>query len=209
MKTIAAVSAFIAGLFLIAFSQYEKKQEAWALSTLKVTTDSGHGSAVHIGNGYILTAAHVVGNLGKVGVVASHNGSEPADVLWINRAYDVALLKSDSLNGVASSPLSCRQTDIGQSVRAAGNPGPLEFITSWGRVSSNELQRGPWRSSIIVDMTIAPGSSGGPIFDTRGNVVGLVVGIALMNHGFSSSAIPLTYAVPSKSICHLLARNSS
>lgn len=209
MKKLLAVSIFLAGLFLILSSQYEKKKDVWALSTLKIITSTGHGSGVHIGNGYILTAAHVVAGDQSVRVMASHNGEEPADVLWVNKAHDVALLRSDYLKGVDSSPLSCKPLGVGQSVKATGNPGPLEFITSWGRVSSDEAKRGNWKSSIIVDLTIAPGSSGGPLFDTRGNVVGLVVGIALTTIGFSSAPIPYSYAVPSTAICFLLARNSS
>lgn len=143
MKKLLAVSIFLAGLFLILSSQYEKKKDVWALSTLKIITSTGHGSGVHIGNGYILTAAHVVAGDQTVKVMASHNGEEPADVLWVNKAHDVALLRSSSLQGVDTSPLSCNQTGVGQSVRATGNPGSLEFVTSWGRVGSNEATRGP------------------------------------------------------------------
>lgn len=209
MKKLAAISAFIAGLFLIAFSQYETKQEAFALSTLKIVTENGHGSGVHIGNGYVLTAAHVIRDADSVKVTASHGGQEPADVLWTNKAYDVALLHADHLIGVAASPLSCRQTGVGQSVKATGNPGPLEFVSSWGRVSSSELKRGPWGSTIIIDVTIAPGSSGGPVFDVKGNVVAIIVGVAMMSDGFNRSAIPLSYAVPATAVCKMLARNSS
>lgn len=209
MKKLLAVSIFLAGFIAILSSQYEKKQETFALSTLKIITNTGHGSGVHIGNGYILTAAHVVDGSASIRVRATHNGEEPAELLWLNKAHDVALLRSDHLKGVDSSPLSCKPVGVGQSVKATGNPGPLEFITSWGRVSSDEAKRGNWKSSIIVDLTIAPGSSGGPVFDTHGNVVGLVVGIALMSHGFSSSAIPYSYVVPGQAICSLLARNSS
>jgi S1-C subfamily serine protease len=198
MKKLLAVSIFLAGFIAILSSQYQKKQETFALSTLKIITSTGHGSGVHIGNGYILTAAHVVDGSESIRVRATHNGEEPAELLWLNKAHDVD-----------SSPLSCKPLGVGQSVKATGNPGPLEFITSWGRVSSYEAKRGNWKSSIIVDLTIAPGSSGGPVFDTRGNVVGLVVGIALMSHGFSSSAIPYSYVVPGSAICSLLARNSS
>lgn len=199
-----AISAVIA--FLVVH-QSHKKRDAFALSTLKVKVGEGHGSGVHTGNRYIITAAHVVGKAKTATVTASHGGAETADVLWANEKYDIALLRARALTGVDVSRLNCTSSaNVGQAIIAVGNPGPLEFISTFGRVSSGLKHGEHWADFIIVAMAVAPGMSGGPIIDERGSVSGIVVGVALSPMGYSASMVPLAYVVPSKTVCSLLAR---
>lgn len=178
-----------------------------AISTVLVSDGNGHGSGVHIGQGYILTAAHVVKGHDSMEIKDSAGNTQKGVVLWLNEVYDVALIHIDNSDGIHASPLICTPTfAVGDDVQAVGNPLNLEFIHTWGRVASNVGERGPWKSSLIVDMTIAPGMSGGPVLNKAGEVIGLAVGIAVLPSGFSQSALAISYVVPSSAVCNLLAR---
>jgi S1-C subfamily serine protease len=192
------VTVFAIGYFLVTW-QTDKKKDAWALSTIMVRAGLGHGSGVQIAPGLFLTAAHVIEN-GKPVAVASDGREAPADVLWVSKAYDVALIRAAGLTKTSVSPLHCEAVSTGLRVKAIGNPGPFQFAHSWGRVAIGEPEeRDRWKSTIIVDVTAGPGSSGGPVFDMRGRVIGLVVAYAPSYPGFM-------LVVPASVVCDLTAR---
>jgi S1-C subfamily serine protease len=177
-----------------------------ASPTVLVKVDGGHGSGVHIGNGYIVTAAHVVGDSPGAVVKDDTDTSQIGTVLWVNKAYDLALIRIDRPE-MRSAPLVCKpRLTVGDELQAVGNPLSLQFIHTWGRVASYVAERGPWKSSVIADMAVAPGMSGGPVFDRSGGVVGIVVGTAAVPMGMSASLVPITYFVPSSAVCGLMAR---
>lgn len=200
--TISAIIAFLA------VYQTHKKRDAFALSTLKIMAGEGHGSGVHTGNRFIVTAAHVVGSNKEVKVKATHGGESIADVLWVNKAHDIALLRAREMIGVAVSRLSCNPVEIGQKIEAIGNPGPLEFIHAFGQVSSGVTSNDHWKEFYIAAMAVGPGMSGGPVINERGQVVGIVVGVALTPIGFGASTLSLAYVVPAKTVCALTMRHA-
>lgn len=177
-------------------------------STVKVIVGDGHGSGVHIGNGYIVTAAHVVRDKDQVKIKADDGGTVTAPVLWRNRNYDIALVrlapKAAARLDVAD--LSCRVPAVGESVEAFGNPNDVEFLRNIGHVSGRMRQAGPWAEVVVLDMTIAPGMSGGPVLDQHGRVVAISVGVSISSIGFMPSMVPIAFAVPGRTVCHLLAR---
>lgn len=197
--------ALLVAVALIAGGLYSTLPAAAPLpgSTVKIVMGQGHGSGVHIGNGYIVTAAHVVGD--KVPTIKADDGTEqPATVLWTNKAHDIALLRTDAT--MAVSPLDCRVAGYGEAVTAKGNPGPLEFITATGRVAGVEREFGPWARVLPVDMTIVMGMSGGPVLASDGRVVGISVGVLLAQVGFSPSLTGFGAIVPSAVVCDLMGR---
>lgn len=210
---LCAIASAIIAFLLVA--QAGAKRTALAKSTVRIQVAQGHGSGVHIGNGYILTAAHVVGLEKSVQIKNSLGSNGWADVLWTNEAHDVALLRFHS-NALAPgdsglwavSRLNCSDKPaIGQHIEAIGNPGSLNFVHSWGRVAGPIQTLFNWQVAFIADLGIAPGSSGGPVIDEQGRVVGIVVGISLTHFGWTPSATNFSVIVPSNGgICQLLAR---
>lgn len=179
-----------------------------AESVVKVKDGAGHGSGVHIGNGYVLTAAHVVRDKKTMTLRVASGAEATAEVLWSNSEYDVALLHTGApLKG--SSHLQCREPEVGEDVSAIGNPIGFEFVSAFGRVSGAAREYKPWKSVMITDMTTVMGQSGGAIFDAKGNVVGIVVGVGVMPLPAGFFLVPsLTgygIAVPGDVICRLMA----
>jgi S1-C subfamily serine protease len=172
-----------------------------ASSHVKVLPEKGHGSGTHIGNGYVLTAAHVVGKATTVTVQGDNGASFEAEVLWANHAYDVALLRVDAGAALGVTPLSCAPNFAGQKVRAFGNPQMWEFVYTSGEVIGPPREHGPWASVLPMDMTIIPGQSGGALV-ADGHVVGIAVGVMVQGYGLAG----VSYAVPAKIACDLMGR---
>lgn len=106
----AACEVLCVCLFLcvLQFLHIKTSTEPEGSSVVKVIVGNGHGSGVNIGDGYIVTAAHVVGNEKVVRV----KGRWPfaifetdAEVLWSNPAYDVALLRIGGAHGLVPASL--------------------------------------------------------------------------------------------------------
>lgn len=172
--------------------------------SVEITIGNTIGSGVNIGNGYVITAAHVVGDSDKATVKDDAGHDHAGKVLWANKSYDVALIHTDDAMNAAS--LDCAATSIGESIYTLGNPMGVESITSWGHVAGKARKWGPWPSVIFTDLSIAPGNSGGAVFDEQGRVVGIAVGVMLARLGVLPTMTGFSTVVPSTVICELLAR---
>lgn len=203
-----AAIALVAVFFCVAAPALPSATPSTQLAgaTVRVFHGTSHGSGVHIGRGLILTAAHVVKDQTTVQIKTDAGVETTAEILWASAEHDVALLRDADLSAAAAR-LDCRATKVGEPVSAVGNPGPLEFVTTWGRVAAVERARADWKSTIIIDTTVAPGMSGGPLFDRYGHVIGIVVGVQISGSSpFGISVVPISYIVPSTDVCRLLAR---
>lgn len=178
-------------------------------TVVKVHSEHGHGSGVHIGGGIVITAAHVITN-GVKNVRFQDGASYAATVLWSNTAYDIAAIRFDNVDRPTSS-LDCRAPKDGEFVAARGNPAELEFVTTRGYVAGNvRAINGFWTEAIVVDISGAGGLSGGPIFDEADHVVGIIAGMQLSQVGGeafkSTTATGLMMAVPASAICMMMGR---
>lgn len=178
-------------------------------TAVRIQTSQWHGSGVNLGNGFILTAGHVSEN--AEGLVVKTEGGQvhKADVLWFNHAFDVSLIYAEDMRDDPGAALSCSATYVGQPVTIIGNPLDTDFAQSWGRVSGfgktglEDMDgRGLWHELVTLDITAAPGVSGGPVYDSRGEVVGILVAGAVSLRG----TFGYSYMVPSTAICHVLGR---
>lgn len=200
-----SIAVALVAIIALVFGAYAYTPAATPLpgSTVKIVMEQGHGSGVHIGNGYIVTAAHVVGD--KTPRIKLDDGSDQeAVVMWTNKAHDIALLRTASTMG--ASALDCRVAANGEHVTAKGNPTVLEFVSSAGRIAGTEREFGPWARVLPVDMTIVMGMSGGPVLARDGRVVGISVGVLVAPVGFAASLTGFGAVVPSAAVCELLAR---
>ncbi len=189
-------AAVLAVALLLCGCKHEAKLPG---SVVKVNLTQGHGSGVHIGGGYILTAAHVAGDQNQVGIETDDGNKGTAEVIWGAKAYDVALLHTDTK--LEASALSCRAYPIGTRVRAIGNPGDIDFYSTWGRIGGGRKPDENWKSVISVDLTLLPGMSGGGLFDKDKMLIGILVGVMVMG-----APVPIGYVVPSTAFCGMLGR---
>lgn len=176
------------------------------LPTVKIVKTNGHGSATNIGNGYFITAAHVVGSDVNVDIKTSSGATSQAEVIWSSTKYDVALMRS-AIEGVGIADLECRTPQRGESIRLSGNPINLEYIDTYGVVAGDAMfDVGPWSESIPINAAIAPGMSGGGAFDNDGDLIGVNVGVMVMQVGMGGGPVGLGYVVPSSVVCMLMGR---
>jgi hypothetical protein len=157
------------------------------------------GSGALVGaNGLIITCAHVL-NTSDLRVVVLENGKAveyPAEVVFTNQQNDVALIKVPKLkNTVWANVRLTNETAKGERIVAIGNPslggGLLNTNGVTQGIVSNPLLEDGALTRIVGDITIASGSSGGPIFSLEtGELVGVVQAVTqsgLNNSGVSSS----------------------
>lgn len=168
---------------------------------IKIIGASGTGSGVHIGNGYILTAAHVATMNNELSAKDALGRTHKLTLLWANTSKDIALLKITEADEMASAKLSCDAPVVGTHVRAYGNPMDVENVYASGTIVGAPMTRGPWESIMTLDLTIVPGMSGGALVNDAGDIVGIDVGVMVYGAltGFG-------YAVPSQVACDLLGR---
>ncbi|XYJ11724.1 DegQ family serine endoprotease [Telluria sp. B2] len=149
-------------------------------------------------DGVILTNAHVVKGASEVTVKLADRREFRAKVLGSDPATDVAVLKIDAKN-LPTVPLgNARNLQTGEWVLAIGSPFGLESTVTAGVVSATGRSL-PSDSSvqfIQTDVAVNPGNSGGPLFNTRGEVVGINSQIYSQTGGYQglSFAIPIDVA---------------
>lgn len=132
------------------------------------------GSGFVVGRNIIATNLHVIngGTSGAAKIVGQSTEIDIEGVLAVDELHDLALLKTRTSAPplkISTGPLP----EIGDPVYAIGNPQGLEGTFSQGIVSAlRSMPSGRW---IQISAPISPGSSGGPVLDANGDVVGIAV----------------------------------
>ena len=147
-------------------------------------------------DGYILTNAHVARDADKIIVRLSDQRERPAKVIGVDELTDVALLKIEGENLPAVKIGDSDALDVGEWVLAIGSPFGLEHTATQGIVSAvgRNLPTGAYVPFIQSDVAVNPGSSGGPLFNLRGEVVGINSQIYSSTGGYMG----LSFAIPIK-----------
>ena len=150
-------------------------------------------------DGYILTNAHVARDADKIIVRLIDQRERPAKVIGVDELTDVAVLKIEGENLPAVKIGDSDTLEVGEWVLAIGSPFGLEHTATQGIVSAvgRNLPSGSYVPFIQSDVAVNPGSSGGPMFNLRGEVVGINSQIYSSTGGYMglSFAIPIKLAI--------------
>jgi S1-C subfamily serine protease len=144
-------------------------------AVVSIISDAGEGSGVLIReDGVILTNAHVVGNMRRVGVTLANGDDYVGEVLGRAPDLDLAVVRIDGSNLPAATLGDSDQLQVGQSAIAIGNPVGFERSVTTGVVSALNRSLGARLEELIqTDAAINPGNSGGPLLNSRGEVIGI------------------------------------
>ncbi len=153
-------------------------------------------------DGLVLTNAHVVDGAKEVTVKLSDHREYKAKVLGADKTSDIAVLKIDARNLPTVTLGNSDKLGVGDYVLAIGEPFGLEETATAGIVSAKgrSLPGDGYVPFIQTDAAVNPGNSGGPLFDSGGQVVGINSQIYSNSGGFQgvSFAIPINLAVQIK-----------
>ena len=158
----------------------------------------GQGSGFIFSNdGYVLTNAHVVANADEVTVTLTDKREFKAKVIGSDTRTDVAVLKLEA-NGLPKVTVGdSDKVRVGEWVMAIGSPFGFENTVTAGIVSAKTRDTGDFVPFIQTDAAVNPGNSGGPLFNIRGEVIGINSQIFSDGGGYIgiSFAIPINTAV--------------
>jgi serine protease Do len=176
----------------------------------RVRTSKGSGFFISA-DGYAVTNRHVTADSESVEVITDDRKSYRANVVAVDPATDIALLKVDGGNGFAHVEFADKVPRIGDRIFAVGNPFGLGGTVTSGIVSARERSIASeedgsdpnvYDDLIQIDAAINPGNSGGPTFDVEGRVIGINT-IILSPTGAS---IGIGFAIPAETAKAVIAQ---
>jgi serine protease Do len=150
--------------------------------------------------GHVVTNAHVVEGAERVTVRLADDREFPAKVKGRDTRLDIAVLE---LEGATNLPVvslgASQETRVGDYVVAIGNPFGLGDSVTMGILSAKgrALRPGSYDDFLQTDASINPGNSGGPLFNLRGQVIG-------MNTAINPNGRGIGFAIPSEAIRDVL-----
>lgn len=161
----------------------------------RIPNAPGSGAGVIITpDGHIITNNHVVGDATEIEVRLSDKTKLIAQVVGKDPDTDLAVLKVTSNHPLPSARFGDSTTvRVGQWVLAVGNPFGLERTVTLGVVSGigrENVNLSRYENFIQTDASINPGNSGGPLFNLRGEVIGINTAIINFAQGIG-------FAIPS------------
>jgi serine protease Do len=162
------------------------------------TRSLGSGFIIN-SDGYILTNAHVVDAADKITVRLTDQREFKARVIGADRRTDVALIKIEATGLPVVTRGDPASLKVGEWVLAIGSPFGFDSSVTAGIVSGKgrSLQQENFVPFIQTDVAINPGNSGGPLFNLKGEVVGINSQIYSRSGGYMglSFAIPIDVAM--------------
>lgn len=156
----------------------------------------GSGFIIDAENGYIVTNNHVIRDAEEVRVTFSDDDTVIAQVIGSDEKTDLAVLKVETKKKLTA--VNFGESDslrVGDWVVAIGNPFGLGGTVTAGIISARarNINSGPYDDFLQTDASINRGNSGGPMFDIKGNVIGINTAIFSPSGG----SVGIGFAIPS------------
>ena len=176
--------------------------------SVKTTTGSGMGTGIIMtSNGYIATNSHVVNGAKEITVQLYDGTKYKADLVGESEINDLAVIKINALNLPCAVFGKSSEAVVGDSVVAIGHPAGLEFgwTSTFGRISAinRNVKIRDTDGTLIKKMTLIQtdanvnsGNSGGPMFNDRGEVIGIITLKLAGDYEGLGFAIPIDAALP-------------
>lgn len=168
-------------------------------SPREVPLRSGGSGFIISNDGYILTNAHVVNGADEVTVKLTDRREYRAKVIGMDERSDIALIKINASNLSRVTLGNPEQLKVGEWVIAIGSPFGFENSVTAGIVSAKgrSLPSENYVPFIQTDVAVNPGNSGGPLFNMRGEVIGVNSQILSRSGGYMglSFSIPIDVAM--------------
>src|SRR5689334_8993226 len=166
---------------------------------------TGQGSGFFISpDGFAVTNNHVVDGADKVEVTMDDGKTYTAKVIGTDPRTDLALIKVAGSKDFPFAKLSDSKPRIGDWVLAVGNPFGLGGTVTAGIVSASgrDIGNGPYDDFIQIDAPVNKGNSGGPAFDTSGEVMGVNTAI----YSPSGGSVGIAFSIPASTVKNVVAQ---
>jgi serine protease Do len=147
-------------------------------------------------DGYVLTNNHVVEHAKKVQIKTTEGQTLDAKVVGADAKTDLAVLKVDGSGNFPFVKFASTSPRVGDWVLAMGNPFGLGGTVTAGIVSASgrDIGSGPYDDYLQIDAPVNKGNSGGPTFNTQGEVIGVNTAI----YSPSGGSIGIAFDIPAE-----------
>ena len=156
----------------------------------------GSGFIIDAEKGYIITNNHVVRDAEEVRITLHDDSTIPAEIVGRDEKIDIAVLKVDTKKKLQAVKFGDSQKmRVGDWIVAIGNPFGLGGTVTAGIISARQrdINSGPYDDYIQTDASINRGNSGGPMFNLKGEVIGINTAIFSPSGG----SVGIGFAIPS------------
>ncbi len=192
---------------------YAQNVQAVVAVNAIIGTSGGYGESAGSGfvisaDGYVATNYHVVQGASEITVTTHQGDALAARLVGKDATNDVALLKVEGENLPYTNLGSSDELAVGDMVVAIGNPlGELTSTLTVGYVSAKDRivnTDGTVINMLQTDAAINSGNSGGPLFNTKGEVIGIVTAKYSSSSNAAASIEGLGFAIPMDDIVMIL-----
>lgn len=189
-----------------------QKRSGTSSSALPNALTSGSGFVVD-GEGGVVTAGHVAVREGNIVDARGANGRlYRGKVVAVSKSPDLALIRLSDLPGVPVTPASSPCMRAGDPVFSLGKPHAMGDTARLGAVESMSFGRPVsyadfgYPDAMVLKMSTRKGESGGPLFNARGELTGMLVSTLSDGNG---RPLNLAHAIPSSMVAKFICANGS